>query len=294
MRLLTFKHNGIEQVGILVETTKVYPIKNFGFNYNTMIEFIKNTTDKDLFDLESNIKKNNEKYILYNDVEKMAPIPNPPQDVICLGINYMAHAEESAKFKKEEFAGERPFAVYFSKRVNKAIADGEIIESHFDIVDSLDYEVELAVILKKDAKDVLKENAFDYILGYTIINDVSARNLQTKHKQWYFGKSLDGFLPMGPWIVTIDEFKNPPKLNISSKVNEELRQNSNTSLLIFSIEHVIAELSKGITLKAGTIIAMGTPAGVGMGFIPPKFLKAGDIVECEIEGIGCIKNIVGE
>lgn len=294
MKLLTFKHNGTEQVGILVGTTKIYPIKNFGFNYNTMIEFIKNTTDKDLFDLENNIKKNSEKYILFNDIEKMAPIPNPPQDIICLGINYMAHAEESAKFKKENFGGERPFAVYFSKRVNKAIADGEIIESHFDIVDSLDYEVELAVILKKDAKDVSKENAFDYILGYTIINDVSARNLQTKHKQWYFGKSLDGFLPMGPWIVTIDEFKNPPKLNISSKINGELRQNSNTNLLIFSIDHVIAELSKGITLKAGTIIAMGTPAGVGMGFVPPKFLKSGDIIECEIEGIGCIKNIVGE
>lgn len=292
MKLLTFKYDGIEQVGISIEGIKIYPIKYFGFDYNTMNEFIKNVTDKDLLYLKNNIKKDSENYILFSDVEKMPPIPEPSQDIICLGINYMEHAEESARFKKEKFVGERPFAVYFSKRVNKAVADGGIINGHFDIVDSLDYEVELAVILKKDAKDVLKENAFDYILGYTIINDVSARNLQTKHKQWYFGKSLDGFLPMGPWIVTIDEFKNPPEVNICSKVNGELRQNSNTSLLIFAIDHVIAELSKGITLKAGTIIAMGTPAGVGMGFTPPKFLKAGDIIECEIEGIGRIKNIV--
>lgn len=292
MKLLTFKYDGIEQVGISIEGIKIYPIKYFGFDYNTMNEFIKNVTDKDLLYLKNNIKKDSENYILFSDVEKMPPIPEPSQDIICLGINYMEHAEESARFKKEKFVGERPFAVYFSKRVNKAVADGGIIDGHFDIVDSLDYEVELAVILKKDAKDVLKENAFDYILGYTIINDVSARNLQTKHKQWYFGKSLDGFLPMGPWIVTIDEFKNPPEVNICSKVNGELRQNSNTSLLIFAIDHVIAELSKGITLKAGTIIAMGTPAGVGMGFTPPKFLKAGDIIECEIEGIGRIKNIV--
>lgn len=148
------------------------------------------------------------------------------------------------------------------------------------------------MIIGKDAKDVPKEKAFDYVFGYTIINDVSARNLQTRHKQWYFGKSLDGFTPMGPCIVTKDEFVNPPVLRICSRVNGELRQNSTTDLMITSIQDVIHELSQGITLKAGTIIAMGTPAGVGMGFIPPKFLKPGDIVECEIEGIGCLKNIV--
>ena len=124
------------------------------------------------------------------------------------------------------------------------------------------------------------------------MNDVSARNLQTRHKQWYFGKSLDGFTPMGPWIVTKDEFSQPPVLKICSRVNGDLRQNSMTDLMITTIADAISELSQGITLKAGTIIAMGTPAGVGMGFQPPKFLKSGDIVECEIEGIGCIKNIV--
>lgn len=130
------------------------------------------------------------------------------------------------------------------------------------------------------------------MFGYTILNDVSARNLQTSHKQWYFGKSLDGFTPIGPCIVTKEEFQNPPALAIKSYINGELRQNSTTDLLIFGIAHVVSELSQGMTLQAGTMIAMGTPAGVGMGFVPPNFLKAGDEVKCEIEGIGTLTNVV--
>lgn len=293
MKFLTFKYNNKETVGVLsTQCDSVYPINVFGLNYNTMNEFIENVTQQQLEQLKQHIDKNSDGAISLSAVEKMAPIPNPKQDIICLGINYMAHAEESARYKKEDFGGERPFAVYFSKRVAEAVADGDIIPSYEGLVDSLDYEVELAVIIKKDAKNVAKEDAFDYVFGYTIMNDVSARNLQTRHKQWYFGKSLDGFTPMGPWIVTADEFKNPPALKIVSRVNGEVRQNATTDLLIFTIEHVIAELTQAMTLKAGTIIAMGTPAGVGMGFVPPKFLKAGDKVECEIEGIGCITNTV--
>lgn len=124
--------------------------------------------------------------------------------------------------------------------------------------------------------------------------NVSARTLQTRHKQWYFGKSLDGFLPMGPCIVTAEEFPYPPRLSIQSRVNGELRQDSSTELMIFGIDHVVSELSAGMTLKAGTIIATGTPAGVGMGFDPPRFLKPGDVVECSIEGIGTLVNRVSE
>ena len=172
----------------------------------------------------------------------------------------------------------------------RAVGDGEYIDGHLDIVDSLDYEVELAVVIGKDAKNVKPEEVFDYVFGYTILNDMSARNLQTSHKQWYFGKSLDDFTPIGPVIVTKDEFTNPPALAIRSYINGELRQDSTTDLLINSIEKVICQLSKGMTLAAGTVIAMGTPAGVGMGFQPPKFLKKGDIVKCEIEGIGTLTN----
>ena len=293
MKLITFKHNNKEQIGILTKDEQsIYPIKTLDLNYNSMNDLIENITDKEMELLISAVSSDSKEIISIKDVSIMAPIPNPKQDVICLGINYMAHAVESARYKKEAFGGDRPYAVYFSKRVNAATGNGDYIPSYPDIVDSLDYEAELAVIIKKDAKNVAKKDAYDYVFGYTIMNDVSARNLQTRHKQWYFGKSLDGFTPMGPCIVTKDEFVIPPVLKICSRVNGELRQNSTTDLMITSIEDVIHELSQGVTLKAGTIIAMGTPAGVGMGFDPPKFLKAGDIVECEIESIGVLKNIV--
>lgn len=293
MKFITYKYDNKEQVGILNKNEQgIYPIKTLNVNYETMNDLIENITDEEMKLLKSALEKDSDEVLSINDVHKMAPIPNPKQDIICLGINYMAHAVESARYKKEAFGGDRPYAVYFSKRVNAATADGDYIPSYPEIVDSLDYEAELAVIIKKDAKNVAKEDAYDYVFGYTVMNDVSARNLQTRHKQWYFGKSLDGFTPMGPCIVTKDEFVNPPVLKICSKVNGELRQNSTTDLMITSIEDVIHELSQGVTLKAGTIIAMGTPAGVGMGFEPPRFLKAGDIVECEIEIIGSLKNIV--
>ena len=221
---------------------------------------------------------------------RRAPIPHPLQDVLCLGINYAAHAEESARYKKEVFERNRAYAVYFSKRVDEAVADGADIPSHSDVTSRLDYEVELAVILGRDALNVSPEQAMDYVFGYTILNDVSARDLQTRHKQWYFGKSLDGFCPMGPWIVTKDEMD--PVTGIRSYVNDELRQNSTTALLMFDIPHIIAELSSGMTLKTGTIISTGTPSGVGMGFEPPRFLSPGDVVRCEIDGIGTLTNTV--
>ena len=193
----------------------------------------------------------------------------------------------------DAFSTQHQDAIYFSKRVSRAVPDGGFIEAHTDLVQKLDYECELAVVLGKDAKDVPAGQTKDYVFGYTILNDVSARDVQTAHKQWYFGKSLDGFTPMGPCIVTADEFDTyPPALPIRSRVNGELRQDSNTKLQIFDIDHVIHELSQGMTLKAGTIIATGTPAGVGMGMDPPQFLHPGDTVQCEIEGIGTLTNTV--
>ena len=229
----------------------------------------------------------------FSELELLSPIPNPDRDIICLGINYAAHAVESARFENKAFGGERPCPIYFSKRVDTAVPHNGIVDGHFDIVDSLDYEAELAVIIGKTAKNVKPENAFDYVFGYTILNDISARNLQTAHKQWYLGKSLDAFTPIGPYIVTADEFSNPPALAIKSYVNGELRQNSCTDKLIFDIPYIIADLSRGMTLQPGTIISTGTPDGVGMGFVPPRFLQKGDEVICEIEGIGRLRNIIG-
>ena len=212
--------------------------------------------------------------------------------MICLGMNYRDHLEEAARYNADAFEKQKPVAVYFSKRVTEAVAPGGDIPRHADLVERLDYESELAVILGKTARGVKAEDAGNYVFGYTIINDVSARDVQTGHKQWYFGKSLDGFTPMGPWIVTADEISFPPALDIGSTVNGEVRQKSNTSLFLNSIPDVLEELSAGMTLLPGTIIATGTPAGVGMGFDPPKFLKVGDVVECTIQGIGSIRNTV--
>ncbi|MCR4584512.1 MAG: fumarylacetoacetate hydrolase family protein [Lachnospiraceae bacterium] len=218
-----------------------------------------------------------------------APIPVPWQDVICLGVNYRAHIEETVDVL--DFT-KKADTVYFSKRVNTA-NDPDGMIPVYDFVDSLDYEAELGVILKKDALNITVEEAAAYIFGYTIINDVSARNLQFKHQQWYRGKSLDGYTPMGPCIVTADEIRNAHDLAISCYVNDEKRQESNTGYMITTVEEAIAELSQGMTLKSGTIIATGTPGGVGMGMKPPVFLKKKDVVKCEIEGIGSLVNTVG-
>ena len=218
----------------------------------------------------------------------LAPIPVPMQDVICLGVNYNEHIAETADVidftKKAD-------TVYFSKRVNRS-NDPDGIIPNYDFVDSLDYEVELGVILKKDAFKVSAYEVKDYIFGYTVINDVSARNIQLKHQQWYRGKSFDGYTPMGPYIVTSDEIENVHNLQIECFVNGEKRQSSNTACMITTVEEAVSELSQGMTLKAGTIIATGTPGGVGMGFNPPKFLKSGDVIKCVIEDIGELVNTV--
>lgn len=281
MKLLTYFYEGKERVGVLAKEGKMV----YGTEYDSMNELIVKNQGHP-------VEYHKMTEIPLSKVKLLAPIPVPIQDVICLGINYTAHAEEAARYKEAAFGGDRPYPIYFSKRVNEAVATNQSIPAHISLVEKLDYEVEIAVIIGKAAKDVSREDAYGYVFGYTIINDVSARDIQTRHKQWYFGKSLDGFTPMGPVITTEDEFKRPPSLKITSKINGELRQNSTTDLLISDIPAVIEELSSGMLLKAGTIISMGTPAGVGMGFDPPKFLIPGDMVTCEIEGIGILENTI--
>ena len=287
MKLVTYRENGAEQVGALTKDgTAILPLP-----VPDMTTLIETMTLSQLSSAVTAAEGSGASVALA-DVELLAPIPRPRQDVLCLGMNYKAHASEAAKYDADAFTKEKPAAVYFSKRVSEAVAPGGVIQSHQDLVERLDYEVELAVILGKTAKHVKAAEAGDYIFGYTVLNDVSARDVQTGHKQWYFGKSLDGFTPMGPCIVTADEIAFPPALGISSTVNGEPRQGSNTSLFLNSIQDVLEELTAGMTLLPGTIIATGTPAGVGMGFDPPKFLKPGDVVECSIEGIGTIRNEV--
>ena len=279
MKLVTYFQNGAEYAGLL-EGGAVRPLPCP--DMNTLIES---------GNLAGIAAKAGEAIPLAA-VTLLAPIPRPRQDIVCLGMNYKAHLEEAAGYNAEAFAKEKPVAVYFSKRVTEAVPPEGFIQSHPGLVERLDYEAELAVILGRSARNVKAAEAGEYIFGYTIVNDVSARDVQTGHKQWYFGKSLDGFTPMGPCIVTAEEVSFPPVLGISARVNGEVRQSSNTSLLINSIAEVLEELTAGMTLLPGTIIATGTPAGVGMGFDPPRFLKPGDVVECEIEGIGVLRNTV--
>ena len=283
MKLVTYLYQDKESVGVL--TANEATVRPLPFaDMNTLIEAPREQLLSAVEAAESSLP--------LSAVTLLAPIPRPRQDVICLGINYKAHAEEAERYSSEAFKKERPIPIYFSKRVSEAVGPEGFIESHPGLVQRLDYESELAVIIGKTAKNVKAADAADYIFGYTVLNDVSARLLQTTHKQWYFGKSLDGFTPMGPCIVTADEIAFPPALAISSSVNGELRQSSNTSLFLNSIQEVLEELTAAMTLLPGTIIATGTPAGVGMGFDPPKFLKPGDVVTCAIEGIGTLTNPV--
>lgn len=278
MKLVTCLHEGQERVGALTEKGVVFlPYADM----NALIE-----------SLSPAVLAVTGRPVPLEDVTLLAPIPRPRQDVICLGMNYRDHAKEAAKYDADAFAREKPTAVYFSKRVSRAGDPEGEIPRYEGLVERLDYEAELAVIIGRTAKNVRAAEAWNYVFGYTVLNDVSARDLQTGHKQWYFGKGLDGFTPMGPCILTADETAFPPALDISCAVNGEERQRSNTSLLIHGIPEIIEELSAGMTLLPGTIIATGTPAGVGMGFDPPRFLSAGDVVECAIQHIGTLRNTV--
>ena len=292
MRFVTCRlPDGMEDPAILSQDgTQVWPLSWLGLSYETLSDAIPFLTPQVRFGLQLAIS--GIPALPVEAVTLQSPIPCPAQDVVCLGINYMAHSDEAEKYSADAFSTQHQDAIYFSKRVTRAVPDGGAIEAHTDLVRKLDYECELAVVLGKDAKDVPAGQTKDYVFGYTILNDVSARDVQTAHKQWYFGKSLDGFTPMGPCIVTADEIVFPPALHITARVNGELRQDSTTDLLITSIADIIEELSSGMTLLPGTIISTGTPSGVGMGFDPPKFLKPGDVVECAIEGIGTLRNTV--
>ena len=222
-------------------------------------------------------------------VKLLAPIYNPKRNIFCVGKNYSEHIREldPDERKKVNDAG---YPAFFTKATNTVTGPYDSIPLHENLTAEVDYEAELGVIIGKRCSDIKAENAYDYVFGYTIINDVTARDLQKKHLQWFKGKSLDGFCPMGPWIVTKDEIEDPMNLNITCRVNGELRQNSNTCNMIESISSLISNLSKGLTLEPGDILATGTPSGVGMGFNPPKFLKKGDVVRIEIEKIGYIEN----
>jgi 2-keto-4-pentenoate hydratase/2-oxohepta-3-ene-1,7-dioic acid hydratase in catechol pathway len=227
------------------------------------------------------------------DVRLRAPIAVPRRNIFCVGKNYREHAEEFSRsgFEAGAVKGAEidAYPAVFSKGPNTVVGPRDEVQLHANVTSSVDYEAELAVIIGIGGKDIPAERAYRHVFGYTIVNDVTARDRQKNHKQWFLGKTLDSFCPMGPWITTADEL-DPEDLEVDCWVNGEHRQHAHTSDLIFDIPHLISTISAGLALVPGDIIATGTPAGVGIGFSPPKFLKAGDVVAIEISKLGRIEN----
>lgn len=212
----------------------------------------------------------------------LAPIPRPRKNIFCMGRNYAEHA-------KERHAEVPTVPVFFTKSPTSVIGHEAPVTYH-QFTQQLDYEVELAVVIGRRGVNIPRGKAYDYVFGYTILNDVTARDIQKRHMQWFKGKSLDSYCPMGPWIVHKSALPDPHNLQIRLRVNGEVRQTASTADMVFTILDLIEVLSAGMTLEAGDILATGTPAGVAAGFDPPKWLQVGDVVEAEIEGIGLLRN----
>ncbi|HZW12959.1 MAG TPA: fumarylacetoacetate hydrolase family protein [Noviherbaspirillum sp.] len=228
-----------------------------------------------------------------NGHQLLAPIPTPRRNIFCIGKNYHDHVKELSQTGLASApAAPLPSApIVFTKAPSSVVGDGAAVQSFPEVTSQLDYEAELAVVIGKPGRAIRKEDAFNHVWGYTIVNDISARDVQQRHGQWFLGKSMDTFCPMGPWIVSAAGV-DAGKLGVRCWINGELRQDGNTRDLIFDIPTIIATLSSGMTLQPGDVIATGTPAGVGFGFNPPKFLKPGDVMRISIDGIGTLTNRV--
>ena len=285
MHLITCRYEDRERVGILHDgKVALLPLTDFPAS---MIELIA-AGPALLSRLRAELPRLTARVAL-NEVELLAPIPRPRKNIMCLGLNYKDHAEESMRAKK--LPVELPeYPVVFTKSPTSVTADGATVPAHAGVTHELDWEVELGVVIGAGGRAIPRARALEHVFGYTVINDLSARDLQFRHKQWFLGKSLDGFCPMGPAIVTADEIPDPQRLKLFCRVNGVTKQDSSTAQMIFNVATIIETLSRGMTLEPGDVIATGTPAGVGFARQPPEFLKAGDTVECEIENIGVLRN----
>ncbi|HET6756636.1 MAG TPA: fumarylacetoacetate hydrolase family protein [Burkholderiales bacterium] len=289
MKLVTFSTaiNSNLRVGVLVENTNVLDLSAEADNMLSLIE----SGRKGLQSVESFRQRNDGGGIPLSEVLLRAPIPRPRKNVFCVGWNYLEHYAEGERIRK---SGEDlpKYPVFFSKAVTAVSGPFDDIPYDANVSTKMDWEVELGVIIGKAGKNISEKRAFDHVFGYTVINDVSAREVQKRHGgQWLKGKSLDGCCPMGPCLVTADEI-DPSNLRVITRVNGVTKQDSNTRHLYFKIPRLIAELSLGMTLEPGDIISTGTPEGVGFARNPPEYLQPGDVMETEIVGIGVMRNVV--
>ncbi|QIB33992.1 fumarylacetoacetate hydrolase family protein [Ancylobacter pratisalsi] len=283
MKFGTFRHAGRTLVGVVDSAAeRIHPVDAID-----MVDLIRRFDE-----ISPGIHLNGSGMNL-SEVELLAPIPHPRRNIFCVGKNYRDHAREFASSGYEAGAVKGAeiddYPAVFTKPATCVVGPGATVDTHPKVTSAVDYEVELTIVIGKGGRDIARADAFDHIWGYTIINDVTARDRQKNHRQWFLGKSLDTFCPMGPWITTADEV-DAENLQVRTWVNGELRQDANTRDLIFDIPGLIETISAGTTLEPGDLIATGTPAGVGLGFSPPKFLKPGDNVTMSITGLGTLSN----
>ena len=286
MKLVTYETKGKHSLGVVVEEYILDLNKSMGTDHD-MISFLE--SGEEVFrKVEDAIKEGNTSDMYkIDDVKLVAPIPRTRKNIVCLGLNYAEHVREGAS------GSVRPLPkhpIYFTKPPTAITGPYDPVVYHKAIT-RLDYEVELAFVIGKKGKDIPKEKVYEHIAGYMVLQDISARQLQSQHLQWFRGKSLDTFAPMGPYLVTPDEVGDPMDLDIWCKVNGQTRQSANTSDLIFDLKTIVSTLSDGITLDVGDVFATGTPSGVGSAH-PLGLLKVGDIMESGIENIGVIRNEV--
>ena len=295
MRFLTFMRDGSARVGVLRDGEHVLDVGEqagrlklkLPFDASDMLALISSGT-AGLAAVRKLLQSKGTDLALAG-LKLLAPIPRPRKNVFCVGWNYLEHFAEGEAIRHN--GQDLPaYPVFFSKAPTAVTGPYDAIPYDAKVSEQIDWEVELAVIIGKNGKNISENEALDYVFGYTVVNDVTARDLQRRHGgQWLKGKSLDGACPMGPWIVTRDEL-DPNNLRVETRVNGIPKQDSNTRHLYFKVPRLIAELSLGMTLEAGDIISTGTPPGVGFARKPPEFLKPGDLLETEIEGIGRLEN----
>ncbi|MDH3218204.1 MAG: fumarylacetoacetate hydrolase family protein [Gammaproteobacteria bacterium] len=287
MKIATFKHAGERKVGLVEDNTAtINPFEVTAEQAQQGIQYLieLHLAGKDLPPTSTALG--------LDEVTLEAPLPRPRRNLFCVGKNYFEHAHEfsSSGFDSSAAQGAVPeHPIVFSKVPESVTGPGAFIEFDPEVSSAIDYEVELAVIIGKPGRGIARANALDHVWGYTIVNDVTARDLQGRYSQWLIGKSQDTFCPMGPVAVTRDEI-DLADTGVRTWVNGEKRQDSNTGLLIFDVPTIIETIAAGVTLLPGDVIATGTPAGVGIGFKPPRYLVDGDVVCCEIDGIGRLEN----
>jgi len=302
MRLLSFrpKRGGAPRVGVLLGDGRVLAVgdaarrarQRLPFDAGDMLSLIASGR-AGLAALRRLTKGYAGKGLALASLKLLAPIPRPRKNVFCVGWNYLEHFDEGAKARPH--LQELPaHPTFFTKAPTAVNGPFDPIPLHAHVTEKLDWEVELGVVIGRGGRDIAEADALKHVYGYTVINDVSAREVQRRHgQQWFKGKSLDGSCPMGPWIVTADEVPDPQALRVTCRLNGVVKQDASTAQMYFRIPRIIAELSAGLTLESGDVISTGTPAGVGHARTPPEFMRAGDVLETEVEGVGTLRNRIG-